>query len=76
MAQHITSPEQAKELLKGTTSRPWVITTTKGIAGIGFAEEFYTDNPPRRSECRPCGSSTRVSRIPCEHALRIRRART
>lgn len=45
MTQRIDSPERAKELLKDATPSPWTITTMEGIGGIGFAEEFYTDDP-------------------------------
>ena len=48
MGAHI-SPERAQELLDDATPGPWRISTTEGIGGLGFAEDFYQDDPREKA---------------------------
>ena len=48
MGAHV-GPEWAQELLDDATPGPWRISTKEGIGGLGFAEDFYQDDPREKA---------------------------
>lgn len=43
------STTNLKRLLDAATPGPWRISLTEGISGLGFAEDFYQDDPREKA---------------------------
>lgn len=43
------STSNLKHLLDQATHSPWRISLTEGISGLGFAEDFYQDDPREKA---------------------------
>lgn len=43
------STTNLKRLLDEATPGPWRISRTEGISGLGFAEDFYQDDPRKKA---------------------------
>lgn len=43
------STSNLKRLLEQATHSPWRISLTEGISGLGFAEDFYQDDPREKA---------------------------
>lgn len=43
------STSNLKRLLDAATPGPWRISLTEGISGLGFAEDFYQDDPREKA---------------------------
>lgn len=61
-----------KCLLEQATPGPWRISLTEGISGLGFAEDFYQDDPREKANVTLAAAAPQLAR----EVLRMRKELT
>lgn len=64
------STTNLKRLLDAATPGPWRISLTEGISGLGFAEDFYQDDPREKANVTLAAAAPDLA----QDALRMREA--
>ena len=62
------STTNLKRLLDEATPGPWRISLTEGISGLGFAEDFYQDDPREKANVTLAAAAPDLA----QEALRLR----